>query len=123
VPGARLAAPPALNPLDDIQALSGLDVEKASRRTLNRLGCRGALQLSLQLVVLRAKKGDPSVLATNELALVVVGAKRPCIKESDQDDEPQHDEPARARPLPPTVGALGSSGLRSLPLGHGLEKF
>src|SRR5450759_3859004 len=51
--GASLAAPPAVNPLDDIQPLSGLDVEEASRRTLDRPTCRCALELLSQLVVLR----------------------------------------------------------------------
>jgi hypothetical protein len=62
------------------------------------------------------------VLATNELALVVVGAKRPRIKQSDQHDESQQDKSARTQP--PPVGARGSSGLLSLtPAGHGLAKF
>lgn len=121
--GASLAAPPAVNPLDDIQPLSGLDVEEASRRTLDRPACRCALELLSQLVVLRSEESDPGVLAANELALVVVGAKRPRIKEPDQHDERQHNEPARARSLPPAMGARGSFGLRSLPLGHGLEQF
>jgi hypothetical protein len=113
-----------VNPFDDIQPLSGLDVEEASCCAFDGFGGSGAFELSLQRVVLRAKNGDPSVLAANELALVVVGTKRPRIEESNQNGKHQHDEPARARPLSPTVGARGSSGLRSLSsTGHGLKTF
>jgi len=124
VAGANLVTPSAVNPLNDVQPLSGLDVEEASCRAFDGFGGRGAFELSLQRIVLRAKNGDPSVLAANKLALVVVRAKRSGVKERDQHDEPQYDEPARAQPPPPTMGARGSSGLRSLPPGgHGLEKF
>src|ERR1035437_3740602 len=115
---------PAVNARDDVQPFSVLDVEEASCRAFYRAGRRRAPELLLQLAVLRSEESHAGMLAAHELALVVVRAKRSRIKEPHQHDERQHDEPARARPLPPTVGARGSSGFRSLPPGgHGLEKF
>ncbi len=86
--GVNLVTPSAVNPLNDVQPLSGLDVEEASCRAFDGFGGRGAFELSLQRVVLRAKNSDPSVLAANELALVVVRAKRSGVEESHQHDEP-----------------------------------
>ncbi len=122
--GLGPTAPPAVNAFNDIEPLSRLDIGEASRLALDRLGCLCALELMLERDVLRPELGNLRVLAPNEFSLVEVRAKRPRVEKSDQRDEPQQDKPARAQPLPPAMGARGSSGLRSLPPGgHGLEKF